>query len=267
MQIHTLPAMTGWRWVTGGFRLLRRQPVALLALTFLNIVLLSVSSVVPLIGPMLPMVLSPVLAVGLMHGMRCADGGGMPTPWMLFEGFRVAGGRAWKPLLLLGVLNAAATLGALALAALADGGTLLELAAGPAPPDAAPPVGDSLVMAVLVFLLAYTPVQIAFWYAPLFVAWHGIGVGKALFFSYIAVLRNLRAFVVYSAGWFALALVVSLAIQALVVALQGSALLLSWVISPLSLIALAALYCSFWPTYRDAVAAPGQEIEPEPLEP
>lgn len=245
--------MTGWQWVTGGFRLLRRQPVALLALTFLNLVLLSVSSIVPLIGPLLPMVLSPVFAVGLMHGMRHADGGGVPTPWMLFEGFRVAGGRAWKPLMVLGALNAGATLGALALAALADGGALLELAAGQ-PSETPVAVGDALVTAIFVFLIAYTPVQIAFWYAPLFIAWHRIGVAKALFFSFIAVTRNIRAFVVYAAGWFALALAVSLLVQMLMRAFEGSAMLLSWVLSPLSLLVLAALYCSFWPTYRDAVA-------------
>ena len=32
-----------------------------------------------------------------------------------------------------------------------------------------------------------------------------------------------------------------------------SPLLISLVLSPLSLVVLAALYCSFWPTYRDAV--------------
>jgi len=262
MKVDRLPARTGWRWVIGGFLLLRRQPVPLLALTFLNLVLLSVSSVVPLVGPLLPMVLSPVFMVGLMHGVRCADQGGMPTPWMLFEGFRVADGSRWKPLLVLGVLNAAATLGALALAALADGGTLLQLATGSATPESSVPVDHSLITAVFVFLLTYTPVQIAFWYAPLFVAWHGIGVTKALFFSFFAVLRNTRAFIVYAAGWFALVLSVSLAVQALLVALEGSALLLSWILSPLSLLVLAGLYCSFWPTYRDAIdfAEPEQEI-------
>ena len=35
--------------------------------------------------------------------------------------------------------------------------------------------------------------------------------------------------------------------------LGGSPMLLSAVMSPLSLVLLTAVYCSFWPTYRDAV--------------
>ncbi len=253
--------MTGWRWVASGFRLLRRQPVALLALNFLNLVLLTFSSIVPLIGPLLPMVLSTVFAVGLMSGMRAADSGMMPTPWMLFEGFRANGGRAWKPLLVLGVINAFATVGALALASLADGGLLFNLAAGTIAAQPTEPVtGTALAGAIIMFLIAYTPVQIAMWYAPLFVAWHGLSVPKALFFSFVAVLRNLRAFFVYGTGWFALVMALSLLVQVLVSAMGQSALLLSWMLSPVSLIVLSALYCSFWATYRDVV---GEELPPE----
>lgn len=255
MQVRVLPAITGWRWVTSGFLLLRRQPVAMLALNFLNLVLLTFSSMVPLVGTLLPMALSTVFAVGLMSGMRAADSGVMPTPWMLFDGFRAGGGRAWKPLLVLGVINALATLGALALSALADGGALLHLAAGTiAAQPARPAEGMEMVGAIMLFLLAYTPVQTAMWYAPLFVAWHGMNVPKALFFSFVAVLRNLRAFFFYAAGWFALVIGLSLLVQMLVSAMGASAVLLSWVLSPVSLIVLSALYCSFWATYRDVVA-------------
>lgn len=266
MQVRVLPSLSGWRWVASGFALLRRQPVALLALNFLNLVLLTFSSMVPLVGTLLPMALSTVFAVGLMTGMRAADNGVMPTPWMLFAGFSAGGGRAWKPLLVLGVINAVCTLGALVLSALADGGVLLHLAAGSIagqPPR--PAEGMEMVGAILLFLVAYTPVQTAMWYAPLFVAWHGMSVPKALFFSFVAVLRNLRAFFVYASGWFALVTALSLLIQMLVTAMGASALLLSWVLSPLSLIVLSALYCSFWATYRDVVAEdlpPAAEPEP-----
>lgn len=266
MQVRVLPAITGWRWVASGFLLLRRQPVALLALNFLNLVLLTFSSMVPLVGTLLPMALSTVFTVGLMSGMRAADGGATPTPWMLFDGFRAAGGRAWKPLLVLGVINATATLGALALSSLADGGALLHLAAGTvAAQPSRPAEGMEMVGAIILFLIAYTPVQTAMWYAPLFVAWHGMTVPKALFFSFVAVLRNLRAFFFYATGWFALVIGLSLLIQILVSAMGASAMLLSWVLSPVSLIVLSALYCSFWATYRDVVAE-DQPPEVEPAE-
>ena len=254
MQIHSLRAATGWRWVSDGFRLLGRQPIALLAIVFLNLMVLSLSVLNPLLGTIAPLVLTPVLMVGLMHAVRAADAGRMPTPGLLFAGFRDAGGTAWRPLLVLGGFNAAATLVALLLAALADGGMLMSLATGQAHTDEPGSADASLVYAALVFVLVYTPVQMALWYAPLLTAWHRIPPMKALFFSFVAVLRNKGAFALYAIGWFALAFVASLGIRMLDAVLGDSPILLSMVLSPLSLLLITAVYCSFWATYRDAVA-------------
>ena len=56
VRIRTLSAGTGWRWVMDGFRVLRRQPIALLAITFMNLLLLSVSVLIPLVGSIAPLV-------------------------------------------------------------------------------------------------------------------------------------------------------------------------------------------------------------------
>jgi hypothetical protein len=255
MQINSLRATQGWRWVRDGFALLRRQPVALLAITFLNLMLLSLSVVIPLFGPVAPLVLTPALLVGVMHAMRAVEAGKAPSPLLLFAGFRDGGGQAWKPLLVLGAFNAAATLLALGLAALADGGTLMKLATGQMTPDEPAVEEGSLVYAAIVFVLVYTPVQMSLWYAPLLVAWHRVPPFKALFFSFFAVLRNKGAFLVFALGWFGAAFVASFAIRLLNALLAGSPLLLSMLLSPLSLLMITAVYCSFWPTYRDAVAA------------
>lgn len=253
MQIQALRSATGWRWVRDSFRLLRRQPVALLAIVFLNLMLLSLSVVLPLVGSIAPLILTPGLMVGIMHAVRAADAGRMPSPSLLFAGFRDDGGNAWRPLLTLGLMNALATLSALALAALADGGTLMRLATGQIGPDE-PAVGEaSLLYAALMFMLVYTPVQMAMWYAPLLTAWHKVPPAKALFFSFMAVLRNKGAFVVYALSWFAVAFAASFVVRLLGAMLGDSPVLLSMVLSPLSLILITAVYCSFWPTYRDAV--------------
>ncbi len=253
VRIRTLSAGTGWRWVMDGFRVLRRQPIALLAITFMNLLLLSVSVLIPLVGSIAPLVLTPALMVGLMHAMRGADSGQMPTPLALFVAFREEGGGRWRPLLVLGVLNALSTVAALALAAVADDGTLMRLATGQIGSDDESVSEGALLVAAIVFMLVYAPMQMAMWYAPLFVAWHRTPVARALFFSLVAVWRNRRAFVVYAIGWFAIALAASLAIRLLQLALGASPVLLSMLLSPLSLALITAVYCSFWPTYRDAV--------------
>jgi hypothetical protein len=263
MQIHSLGATTGWRWVRNGFALLRRQPIALMAITFLNLMLLSLSVLIPLLGTIGPLLLTPALMVGLMHATRMADAGKMPSPALLVAGFRDAGGTAWRPLLILGALNAAATLAALALAALADGGTLMQMATGQASTSEPGGTGsDSMLYAAIVFVALYTPVQMAMWYAPLFVAWHGVPPVKALFFSLFAVWRNKWAFLVLGASWFAVAFVASLAVRLLDALLGEQPMLLSVLVSPLSLVLITTVYCSFWASYRDAVA--DARIHPAP---
>jgi hypothetical protein len=113
MQIARLPAKTGFRWVLDGFRLLRRQPVALVAIAFLNLALMGVSMIVPIIGSLGPLILTPIFMVGMMKAVRTAEAGQNPSPLTLFAGFRDDRGRAWKPLLGLGAINAVATLLAL----------------------------------------------------------------------------------------------------------------------------------------------------------
>ncbi len=265
MNIRQLPAAAGRRWVTEGFRLLRRFPIPMLVLTFLYLLVLMVTTLVPLVGPFAPMLVTPTLAVGLMHAVRAADNGRMPTPQMLFAGIRDRNARAWRPLLLLGLVNVISTLLALSFASLADDGTLLKIATGQSTPDDPSLKESSLLLASLSFLLIYTPVQMGLWYAPLFVAWHGVAPPKAMFFSFFAVMRNKWAFVQYALAWFVAALVASLIIQLLKVLFGDAPLLISLVLSPMSLIVLTALYCSFWPTYRDAVATgPEDALEPLP---
>ncbi|MEK9777115.1 MAG: BPSS1780 family membrane protein, partial [Quisquiliibacterium sp.] len=215
MQISTLPASTGRRWALEGFTLLRRFPMPLFALTFVYLMILMLSTLLPLVGSVAPMLLTPLVAIGMMHAIRSADRDQAPTLRMLFAGFSDAGGKAWPPLLLLGLMNVASTIAALALAALADGGTLMRVATGAASATDPALRETSIVWAALAFLLLYTPVQAALWYAPMFVAWHRITPLKAMFFSLIAVLRNKGAFLAYLLTWFVVALVASLAVQAL----------------------------------------------------
>lgn len=253
MRIETLPAATGRRWAFDGFRLLRRYPFPLLALTLLYLLLMMVTTIVPVVGPFAPMLITPMLAVGMMNAVRHADAGQAPTSRMLFSALQEDGGRAVKPLLVLGVVNVVSTVASLAIASLADGGTLLRLATGLETGDD-PALQDlSLLWASFVFVLLYTPMQMALWYAPYFVAWHRLTPAKALFFSLVGVMRNKWAFTQYALAWLVVALVASIAVQTLKGLLGASPLLISMVLSPLSLVVLSALYCSFWTTYRDAV--------------
>lgn len=266
MRIAKLPPAAGRRWVFEGFALLRRRPLALLGLVVLCMLLLGLSSVIPF-GPLLWAMATPLLLVGLMHAVRAVDQGGTPAPQMLLAGVRDDGGRAVKPLLLLGVANVLASAVVLAVVSLLLGGLPPEAPPPTTPSPSVPtPPDPSILLGPLVFLALYTPVQMALWYAPLFVAWHGIAPRKAMFFSFVATWRNRWTFVQFALTWFGVALAVSVAGWLLQQVFgEDSRLLAFFVLSPLSLLMTGALICSLWPTYRDAVL-PDEPGEPPLLQ-
>jgi hypothetical protein len=254
MQVNRLGPLQGWRWVLDGFRLMAAMPLALFGLTVFFVLAIVLPSALPLIGSFAPLFLTPALSVGYMQGVRLSSQGQRPGPLILFDGFRTQGGKHARTLVLLGAINCVLTSAVLALSMLADGGTLFRVATG-AIASNDPSLDDaSLITAAVVFGLLYAPVQMSMWYAPLFAVWHGQSAPKAMFFSLVAVWRNKWTFAVFLMGWFAIAVVASLGVQ-LLRGVVGNTLM-TLLLTPLSLVMLCCLYCSFWPSYRDAIREP-----------
>lgn len=284
MQVRRVEAGRGARWMLGGFRLLATKPLALLALVVFDVFLLLVPSVLPLVGPLVPTLLTPVFGVGLMVAMRATDRGGNPVPQMLFSAFGEEGGHAWRNLLVLGAISAIATMGAVALTALADGGSLFgsvtgmddDMAPAPAsgPADAAQGNGGQgtpialpeISPALLLFLLLLLPIQAGSWYAPLFIAWHGLPVAKSIFFSFVAVWRNKAAFAVYVLAWVAAVIAIS-TVASWLILLTNVPTIRSMLLFFMSLAILTAMYGSVWLSYRDVIEAAAGDAPREAARP
>lgn len=180
---------TGWHWFRDGFVRYRRNPVLMVFWVMSYWTLLGLAGLVPVVGDLLVAALAPALLVGVLAGCRALDKEGMPSFTLLFSGFR----DRLQPLMGLGVLHFMLSLGVLGLTALFDGGVLLQLMARStlgATGNSTPPDLDAVTLTPLVVaMLAYLPVMMAFAYAPLLVAWRGFGVGKALFFSLVGSWR------------------------------------------------------------------------------
>ena len=251
MQVRRAAASEGWRWVTAGLKLLIGQPITIIGLTTLFVLALVLPTIIPLVGGFAPLVLTPILSVGFMQAVRDAQAGERITPLMLFSGFKANKGTLIKPLLMLGAINCILTVAVLAASMLADGGTLFRIATGATGTEDQTLPDSGMVYSAAVFGLLYAPVQMAMWFAPIFVAWHGLHPVKSLFYSLVAVWRNRWPFMVYMLGWFSIAVAWSVLIQVLKFAINDS--LLTLLLTPISLAMLGALYCSFWPVYRDLV--------------
>ena len=97
----------------------------------------------------------------------------------------------------------------------------------------------------------------AFWYAPALAAWHGFPASKALFFSFVACLRNWRAFIAYAVAILVFAALIPgviLGLLATVMPESVSFFALLFTV-PLILIFAPTLFASFYASYRDVFVA------------
>ena len=130
MHVKRVSIRQGIQWIGEGLRLVRQSlgPLSMLTLAYLFALMLL--TLIPVIGPAAPLILVQVLSVGLMEAVRMTDRGETPPLSTLFAGFRRYGSTTRNRLIGLGLINAAATLLALAAAASVDNGSLIKVATG-----------------------------------------------------------------------------------------------------------------------------------------
>lgn len=257
MQANKLPMSAGWRWVFDGATLFRRNPIGLWPVVAGYWLTMGVASAVPLIGLILAAMLIPPLSVGAMTACRELAAGRNATLLTLFVVFRAAA-RDYRPLqrlLTLGAIHFLLTMLIFGIASLFDDGALLGVMTGKTSfPDAVQQPGVQAAANVALVLSA--PLTMAFWYAPVLIAWHELSIGKALFFSLIACGRNWKTFLSYG-----ITLVLVLLVVTTLVGQLGMGLGVPQAVGPLLtmvllLVLAPVLFATFYISYRDVFAAP-----------
>ena len=249
MQARIVGARSGARWLAEGWRLFRVAPLGWLAAVFGYWLLMTLVSLVPLVGVAAAAVVVPAFSVGFMAVARAASHSAAADVALLFDGFR----HELRAQLALGVAYLACLGLILGASSLADDGSLARwMLTGQRPPDDVME-SDAFFAALVTAAALYLPVMAAFWFAPPLAAWHATGARKALFFSLAASFMNWRAFVAYGAVTAIVTLVIPFcALTALALA-SGGALRLpaASLVFPLLLILLPTLFASFYASYRD----------------
>ncbi|MFP5466091.1 MAG: BPSS1780 family membrane protein [Gammaproteobacteria bacterium] len=267
MQLQLVPARTGWSWIRLGWKTFLRQPLALAGLFFMFMLLASLLSVIPVLGVALVLALMPVVNLGLMAATREADSGKFPMPSMLVTGLRGSRDRV-RQLLLLGAGYAVAVAIILLLVSAMAGDAIGPLVMSDDPgTEELQAALQQRSTALLLALVFYTPVSMAFWHAPALVHWHGVPPVKALFFSLAACWANKWAMLVYLLGWGLVLMVVGNVISAIAAAM-GGAQALQMVFLPTSMLMAAIFHTSIYFTYRDSfsdtqIHTPGQDDRPD----
>lgn len=250
MKLNIVPARQGTQWVKLGIQTFFRQPLALVGLFFLFLALISVLSIVPVLGNALALALVPGATLGLMTASQEAANGKFPMPTVLLTAFR-SGRERMQAMLTLGAMYSGGFLLMLAVSALADGGAFAKLYL----------VGGSITLemaqsaefqlAALIVLALYLPLSLMFWHAPALVHWHGVSPAKSLFFSIVACWRNLGAYTLYGLVWFGTFMLIGTVVTS-VVALFGDAELVAATLLPMALLLATMFFTSIYFTFRDS---------------
>ena len=252
-----LPASAGWQWIKQGMALFRKQPFEMSALFLSYVFLMFAFGIIPLIGQILPMVLVPVFTMAFMQACVSIERGTKVYPTMLLYGFRSP---AFRRLLLLGSLYIVAALLAIGASTLVDGGVFWKITTGQAAVDPETVRGSNITMAMLFAALVYTPAAMGFWYAAPLIAWHDMGVGKAIFYSFFSVKRNGRAFLTYALSWAGVGILLPAIAGSVLGLLFGRSTVMMLFLLPLSLVMTVIMYCSFYPNFTDVFGPPAKAL-------
>ena len=250
MKLQVVPARTGAHWVRQGIRTFWKQPIAMSGLFFMFMALMSVSSLVPVVGSFVALMLLPAASLGLMAATREVDVGKFPMPMILVSGFR-AGKERKRDMLVLGLLYALGFVGVMGLSMLVDGGDFAKLYLVGGSLDSDTLMKPEFQNAMWLSLLLYMPLSAVFWHAPALVHWHGVPAIKSLFFSTVACLSNWRAFMVFGLLWSFIFLLTALVIT-LIAGLTGDSEFASLALLPAMLMLAAMFFCSTYYSFRDS---------------
>lgn len=193
-----IPAATGWHWLKQGFGLFRKQPAALITLLFANILISVLLGALPLIGPMLVAVLIPVFSMSFMKACVMIDNGVRVTPVVLLTGFRKP---AFAALAKVGLIYLGVSVALAMILRFGVDPDIVKQMQAPVDPQSVPEGAASAFLTILgVFALQMATLMALAFAAPL-TYWQKMGLGKATFYSFFAVVRNLRAFLVLMLSW------------------------------------------------------------------
>lgn len=205
MQARALPVARGPFWLLLALHLYRSNPPLLSLLAFANLLLLLVASLAQPLGPFMLLLLSPVFVTLTANACAAISKYGLRIshPDLLLQGIR----KNFILLLRLGIVQMSyVLLVVIALDALLpeiNTQLLTSTVSTPSGSDSATSAAlniDPSQLGILLLHLGLTAAMVlpAFWFAPLLTAWHGVPPFKAVFFSWVAVLRNWRVFLAYA---------------------------------------------------------------------
>jgi hypothetical protein len=259
MKLNLVPARSGALWVKLGISTFFKQPLAMAGLFFMFMALMTVATMVPLVGLPLAMTLLPAATLGLMAATLEVTQGKFPMPQVLLAGLRARSGTA-RALLILGAIYASGFLIAMGLAYLVDGGGFVRMYMGGQAPAKEVLESSGFIAAMWTFIGLHLPLSLLLWHAPALVYWQGVSPVKSLFFSVVACLRNFKAYVLFALCWMGVMMTVLLVVITLAGLLDNPELI-GVILFPALMLVASMFFTSLYFSYRDCFAVDSPTTE------
>lgn len=213
MEIKRLNAVRGWIWVKQGYQLIMCNPLMSITMALMGALTLFLSLKVPLFGPLLVLLLMPILIAGYARACRALEEDEPVELVQMFAGFEKHTARlaALGSFLLVGMVIAS-------MAMILTGGealqALLENAKAANNPqmlvDAMWTAGSGVAFSVMLGFALMFVLMLAFQYAPMLVFFSDVPPFAAMRASLSGSLRNLVPYTVYSLIMQAIAITLSM---------------------------------------------------------
>ena len=250
--MNSITAKTGFTWIVNGYDIFRQKPFLLTNLFFGYMIGLMILGVIPFFGQILPVLIAPAFSLLFMQACYRIDADNYVS---FKELFNVFNRQIFTRLLLLGSLYLVYAVLLSVIAIFIDGGLLLGLISQQNPQELTSSQQIKIILTFAVMIALYIPFAMAVWYATALIGWQKMSIGKAIFFSFFAVLRSLKAFLVYVFSWLVLGLFIPVILGSILILLGGQNLI-GFVMMVLMVILIILAHCSFYPTYKDVFGQP-----------
>jgi uncharacterized membrane protein len=192
LEIRQVPAGNAWAWIVSGFNLFKANPVMWIVIMLIYLAIIIPISLIPVIGSVVSTLIAPVFAAGMMWGCKALVQKEDLEINHLFEGFKKntaqlisVGGIYMLSLLVIAVMVVMSL----------DKETIELLMKGQ---EVSPEQASAIVLPILIAMLFIMPILMAYWYAPVLVGLHNLTATEAMKLSFLACLKNMLPFLVYS---------------------------------------------------------------------
>ena len=194
MEPRQVVAGQGWQWIVEGFDLFKKSPIIWVVLFIILLLIAIALHFIPILGPLVLYILSPVFLAGLMVGCKAQQSGEELEIAHLFAGFK----KNTNSLITLGGVYLVGQIIIFGVMFIFGGGAIFALMRGGQPDLAAMTAAlSSAMLAVLIGLALYIPLVMALWFAPALVIFNDVQPVPALKSSFNACLKNIIPFFIY----------------------------------------------------------------------